>query len=325
MAFKLTSSKCASLFDVTAEESLRLSLKPAWAYFCNVLTMRYPVLLKSLLKHSDEIFAMLLMVLEEYSFRRNSGTVTECFYQLKRECSLPENSFRFRHVKWISLISVVLLPYISDKLQNYYDKLLANSNLGLELTSFQKYFLNLYPILLTFIKWIRVINYIQYLFNYTCHPSPILRMAGIQLKYGVQTVVKPSDINSKKKSGMFQKLHSIPDFTASIVMKIAPLIFYSLQFVDMFYDKETGVSKLTTSLPFPSAPLMPKVASTTLRLPPSAKQCPLCQLPHTNPTTIVSSGFVFCYACLYRYIEKHKCCPITYRPCEFTDMIRIHN
>ena len=258
MSFKLTASKCASLFDVTAEESLRLSLKPAWVYFCNVVALRYPALMRRLLKHSDEVFAVLLILLEEHSLRKKFGSTTECFYELKRECSFPENSFMFRHVKWISIISVVLLPYAADKLQSYYDKLISASNSGLELTSKQKYFIKLHPVFLTFIKWIRVLNYIQYLFSYTGHASPLLRLTGIQLKYRVKTEPETSDIHSKNY-GLFRTVRLIPDLTASVLMKLAPLLFYSLQFVDMFYDKDTGVSKLMTSLPFPSAPSIPKV------------------------------------------------------------------
>lgn len=59
-------------------------------------------------------------------------------------------------------------------------------------------------------------------------------------------------------------------------------------------------------------------------LPPSSSQCPLCHQKHVNPVTTSISGFVFCYKCLWNYIDKFHCCPITYRHCNLEDMIRIN-
>lgn len=59
-------------------------------------------------------------------------------------------------------------------------------------------------------------------------------------------------------------------------------------------------------------------------LPPSSSKCPLCHQKHVNPVTTSISGFVFCYKCLWNYIDKFHCCPITYRHCNLEDMIRIN-
>ena len=68
-----------------------------------------------------------------------------------------------------------------------------------------------------------------------------------------------------------------------------------------------------------------QVMSTDLKLPPTKQQCPLCRQKHVNATTTSISGFVYCYSCLYNYIQKFGCCPVTYRPCSVEDMIRLHH
>jgi hypothetical protein len=30
-----------------------------------------------------------------------------------------------------------------------------------------------------------------------------------------------------------------------------------------------------------------------------------------NPTAVVESGYVFCYRCIFNYIEKEASCPVT--------------
>ena len=39
--------------------------------------------------------------------------------------------------------------------------------------------------------------------------------------------------------------------------------------------------------------------------------CPICQSEIINPTAVLESGYVFCYKCIFSYIESHNCCPVT--------------
>jgi hypothetical protein len=38
--------------------------------------------------------------------------------------------------------------------------------------------------------------------------------------------------------------------------------------------------------------------------------CPICEEPWANPTTL-PTGYVGCYLCLYRFVEKREICPVT--------------
>lgn len=39
-------------------------------------------------------------------------------------------------------------------------------------------------------------------------------------------------------------------------------------------------------------------------------ECPLCEKKRVNSTAL-PSGYVFCYTCLFKYVEIHAKCPIT--------------
>ncbi|XP_057312004.1 putative peroxisome assembly protein 12 [Hydractinia symbiolongicarpus] len=317
--FLYTSSAKASLFDIVSEESLKSSLKPAWEYFCKVLRTKWPQVTSKVLRYPDELFYVFLFVLEEYNLRKKSASITESFYELTRESTAAKSSVWLRKAKWISLAAIVLLPYLTGKLDKFYERvkarILASEN---DVTSLEIWIYNVYPILLTGAKWIRIVNYILYLFNFTSYASPLLYFTRIQLKYAKSNNPPIDD----KENKSYRLVNYLTDSMASIASRMTPLLFYSLQFVDAFYQQDTSLQSSALSVTEP--PSMPKVLSTDSKLPPSKQQCPLCRCLHVNPTTTSVSGFVFCYACIHKYIDKFGCCPITYRSCDVTDLIQLH-
>lgn len=45
-------------------------------------------------------------------------------------------------------------------------------------------------------------------------------------------------------------------------------------------------------------------------IPANPQICILCRKPRQNPACI-NSGYVFCYRCIFNYVDKHKSCPVT--------------
>ena len=261
--FFYTTSAKASLFDIVAEDSLRTSLKPAWSYLCKTLSVKYPSQL--LRKYSDEIFYVLILLLEEYSLRNKSASLTESFYELRRECTSPATSFVFRHAKFISLLTVVGLPYVMDKLQNRYNQIKEDIiATGAPVSRIDMMLYKYYPIILTITKWIRMANYMLYLFNYTGYAMPLLHLTHFQLKYvdkSLDNSLKPQ-IN-ENRSRLIRMLQSVPDFTSAVFTKLAPAMFYSLQFLNTYYGEDTLTQKDMTTVPVSEPPETPKVSKYT--------------------------------------------------------------
>lgn len=247
-SFALSERGIASLFDIFAEDSLRASLKPAWDFVCRFLASRYPTThhLIATLKYSDEIYLVLLLVMEEYNLRHNAASMTEHFYQLKRESTSLHSSFLFRKAKLISLLSVVVLPYLLNKLEKYYERIkervaVASNTNGL--APMERLIYKWYPVLLLFTKWMRMFNYLLFLFNYTKYAFPLLTITQMQLKYDIPSLVgthpkKGEDLNSTKKRLLWSLVTKPFDFLSYGLTKMAPVFFYSLSFLDTFYQDD---------------------------------------------------------------------------------------
>lgn len=123
---------------------------------------------------------------------------------------------------------------------------------------------------------------------------------------------------------------------------------FFLQFLEWWYssDNQSAVKALT-SLPAPPPPLhlqrepardesgaTSADGSGDRELAPagpdadspraSFRNCPLCQRIRTNATVLSTSGFVFCYRCIYVYVKANRRCPITRYPTELQHLIKIY-
>ncbi|CAI7825002.1 unnamed protein product [Closterium sp. NIES-54] len=69
---------------------------------------------------------------------------------------------------------------------------------------------------------------------------------------------------------------------------------------------QTGEQKLSapTVYPPPPPPPPPKVAPAGIPVPVDRSLCPLCLCRRTNPTAPGTSGFIFCYPCIFAYVDK---------------------
>lgn len=263
-AFQFTSSDGASIFDIFSEDSLRSSLKPAWDFLMRFLTQKYPNHLLKALKYTDEVYYVILFIIEEYNLRNKSASMTESFYELKRESTALPYSFTFRHAKTISLVSLVLLPYIEEKLRNRYEKLKEKTLRGesIDSSNFDRLLYKWFPKIETLSKWIRMLNYVLYLFKYTGYALPLLKLTSFQLKYntGDQRHTSKVDTNHQQHKNLLRSLVIVPlDFVTSTATRLAPLLFYSLSFLETFYQQDGENSffsngKEMQSVPPPGAP-----------------------------------------------------------------------
>ncbi|XP_042338222.1 peroxisome assembly protein 12-like [Plectropomus leopardus] len=111
---------------------------------------------------------------------------------------------------------------------------------------------------------------------------------------------------------------------------------FFLQFLEWWYssDNQSAVKALT-SLPAPPPPLhlqrdhsgqdSPANRGKETRPGSDSRNCPLCQRLRTNATVLATSGFVFCYRCIYMYVKSNRRCPVTGYPTEPQHLIKIYS
>ncbi|ROT40204.1 hypothetical protein SODALDRAFT_348495 [Sodiomyces alkalinus F11] len=125
-----------SLFELLSEQQLNSLLPPTIRYLLTIATQRYPRYLLRVLNSFDELYALLMLLVERHYLRTRGGSFTENFYGLKREKALhaeiPRASthapaivrdalrLRSRDV-WKNLAVMVVLPYLKRKLDEGYE------------------------------------------------------------------------------------------------------------------------------------------------------------------------------------------------------------
>eukprot|EP01047_Picozoa_sp_COSAG01_P009401 COSAG01_NODE_385_length_17743_cov_20.528622_2_plen_125_part_00 len=66
-------------------------------------------------------------------------------------------------------------------------------------------------------------------------------------------------------------------------------------------------------IPPPPPPAEPDPTAPAYPPPADASLCPLCRKEVTN-TTMLPSGWVFCYPCIFNHVQAHGACPVTAQP-----------
>ena len=96
---------------------------------------------------------------------------------------------------------------------------------------------------------------------------------------------------------------------------------FFLQFLEWWYSSENqSTMKSLTTLPTPPPPVHLQDPSSN-----HSKMCPLCRKCRTNDTVLSTSGFVFCYRCIYVYVKANMRCPMTGYPTELQHLIKIYS
>ncbi|OMO84467.1 hypothetical protein CCACVL1_10810 [Corchorus capsularis] len=86
---------------------------------------------------------------------------------------------------------------------------------------------------------------------------------------------------------------------------------FIFKMMEWWYQSAEERMSAPTVYPPPPPPPPPKVARDGIPLPPDRTICPLCSQKRANPSVVTVSGFVFCYACIHKYVSQYKRCPVT--------------
>lgn len=100
---------------------------------------------------------------------------------------------------------------------------------------------------------------------------------------------------------------------------IAAVFFFKM--MEWWYQSAEERMSAPTVYPPPPPPPPPRIAKEGIPLPPDRATCPLCSQKRANPSVLAVSGFVFCYACIFKYVSQYKRCPVTLLPAT-VDQIR---
>ncbi|TDH74257.1 hypothetical protein CCR75_006361 [Bremia lactucae] len=267
-------------------------------------------------------------------------------------------------VRTFTLLLAVIVPYLKSKLDTYYkeaaEQLMTRRttsdtggreqqmgaftrrlNIFQYLWTLKKGFVASYPFAHFAYEGVFFLYKLLYLFGDTPYFTPFLRLVRMKLVKVTlddeSTLQQNEAMNRKKKlnqmdgPGWINGVRRLAFRTTwtmldhSYVLLLLGVAGYKL--VEWMYLDEGVAAKLRmtgTNAPIPPPPVPPQIsdqASTVITMDPTL--CPLCKKTRVNPA-MTPSGFVFCFVCIHRHVERHGKCPVTQEECEGAAIIKLY-
>lgn len=201
-----------SLFELLSEQQLSSLLPPSLRYLLAVATHRHPRYLLRILNSFDELYALLMLLVERHYLKTHSGGFTENFYGLKREKALAAGEIPRASIAtptlvretltltsadiWKNLAVMVGLPYLKRKLDESYDinaprallggnytRMPPNPTWKQRFTHYYRWFLrNVYPSVNAAYYFSLLAFNVAYLFDNTKYHSPFMWLIGSRMR-----------------------------------------------------------------------------------------------------------------------------------------------
>ncbi|XP_052797697.1 peroxisome assembly protein 12-like [Mya arenaria] len=316
-----------SFFEVLAQESLISTIRPALKHAIRVAAESRPERFGWLLRHFDEVYVGLHLLLEQQHLHKYCATFSEHFYNLQRHCPGSQSEQLPTPIFLKSLLFVVLIPYVKQKLDDYFENqrhLLNTYATNKNVPPLTKAFVAIYPYLHTTWEGAILAYQTAYLFKKSNHHSPFLHMSGARLINDLDTepiegqLLQPWDqlSGSEKVIHVIKKTSSV---AAGCVTSGLSVGVFFVQFLDWWYSGETNHAPIT-ALPVPDPPNKEDEDEDTFHF----SVCPVCHRTRSNDTALSVSGYVFCYPCIYDYVREYKMCPVTKYPAQTDHLIKLY-
>ncbi|XP_005946028.1 peroxisome assembly protein 12 [Haplochromis burtoni] len=334
-------SEQPSVFEVLAQESLMEAVRPALKHAVKVLAESNPSRFGFLWRCFDELYLLLDLLLQNHFLSNCSASFSENFYGLKRVSGrqkLPVRLGMTRTSRWWSLLLLCLLPYLQAKLEATLARQRDEEDFSIRLaqTRSQRLYraaVAAYPYVSSaWQTWI-FCQQLLFVFGVSRTHSPLLWLAGVRLERlnaqdirdmerKARTPGRPAG-GSVMQRAWWMMSQAARGMAVSVSSSLSMGVFF-LQFLEWWYSSENlSTVKALTSLPAPPPPL--HLQQDQGGLGSESRNCPLCRKPHTNATVLSTSGFVFCYRCIYTYVKSNHRCPVTGYPTELQHLIKIYS
>ncbi|XP_045926692.1 peroxisome assembly protein 12 isoform X2 [Micropterus dolomieu] len=340
-----------SIFEVLAQESLMEAVRPALRHAIKVLAESNPSRFGFLWRRFDELYLLLDLLLQNHFLSHCSASFSENFYGLKRVSGgegLPARLGLHRKSHWRSLLLLCLVPYLRAKLEATLARQRDEEDFSIRLaqTRSQRLYraaVAAYPYVSSaWQAWV-FSQQLLFVFGVARTHNPLLWLARVRLaRLNAQDIrdmeLKTNRTGSPAEGSLARRAWWLMSQAArgvavSLSTSLSMGVFF-LQFLEWWYSSDNqSTVKTLTSLPAPPPPLHlqqdpPPVAANRGEETPQAsarRTCPLCRRLRANATVLSTSGFVFCYRCIYTYVKANRRCPVTGYPTELQHLIKIYS
>jgi peroxin-12 len=326
-------------------------IAPAIDYILSIYAQRYPRYLLRIANRSQEIYSIIMIFIERYYLKKYNASFTESYYSFKRVPFSNENisPVKQKYLKTdlskkqinYSVLFLVGIPYIRKKLSMLYEDLGGGISNYTEQYNFneeeekdlktrikenmKKKFLKYYPIVNMLYNLSFFIQRVCYLYDKTEYFNPWFRLIGLRIQRMTMEDYKKNNQSQDKLMDIIRSIlnNTNANFAKKLLacirvlsgrsfelLKYAlPLFVLTFKFMEWWTNQVKSNSAVDQSnIPAPPEALEPHPDG--LSIPDDVTKCPICRRTRTN-TAVTSTGYAFCYPCIFNYIEENHRCPIT--------------
>lgn len=264
-----------SLFELLSEQQLSSLLPPTLRYLLVHATHRSPRYLLPLLNSFDELYALLMLLVERHYLLTRAGSFTEHFYGLKRERALAadipraaarapavvRDALRLRpRDVWRNLAVMVGVPYLKRKLDEAYELDAPRALLGTAYTALParptwrdrllhcaRWFLrNVYPSVNAAYGFALLAFNLAYLFDGSRYHNPFLWLIGTRVRRmtaadyaAIRALGEQGETKGASPGGVsFFSPRNMGSKVLSSLSVLLPTSIFALKFLEWWYASD---------------------------------------------------------------------------------------
>ncbi|CAB3222273.1 unnamed protein product [Arctia plantaginis] len=314
-----------SIFQVTAQEALGATVKPALQKVVEFLAANYPNKCGWSVNWYDELYLLFDCCLQYYYLKHYAASFSESFYELVR---VPKISSEFNtgqhlpiYLERASLAVLVLLPYIKDKIEKIVEKWREDEEDGRlsksSSDSLRRAAIRTYSIVYTITSCVRLVQLARYLAGGSRSHAPALALLGLALREAPPRELEENtwgDLLRNIITGRFGSAMVTFPMLGSLVLSAMEYGAFGVQFLRWWDTRAVH----TAALPTPEPPQRDERAVRW------RNKCPLCLQSWKIPTVLPVSGYIFCYSCISRHVRATGACPVTRCPAGDHSLVRLY-
>ena len=259
-----------SVFEIVAHEAVAAVFRPACQYVIKVLAQKYPGKFAYISQYGDEIYFLCDLILQRHYLSYYNASLSENFYYLKRVDVANGRGERLsNNLQYISLIALVLWPYIKLKVDQTFerlrDRIIRQEEDCSRPSRITLLFLKIYPYIHFTLQSVSAVFQLGYTLKLLNFHSLVFHVLKIQLVRASSEDLLGfhTDLFEGSKS-FWWTLLSMPGYVLDKLIKfvtlVMPAVIFFLQFVEWWYSTEHEMTSSVMNLPIPPPPQMPKVS-----------------------------------------------------------------
>lgn len=183
-------------------------------------------------------------------------------------------------------------------------------------------FIDCYPTFNAGYEGLGLVFNIFYLFGHTRYFSPTLALQRLVVRrLTARELIQ--GVASANQGGSERQVHPAVHLTLSVAKHAFVASVFAFRFLEYYYAAESRAPQQSVIVP-PAPEPLPVARGIDASVASSRVNCPLCGAVRVNAAACTTSGYVFCYTCIYSHLEKHLKCPVTLMPATTEDILRVY-